>query len=154
MLKPSQICAEFGLSTILILYFNSSTLDSSNGHNDENFKPGNILVPLPFPGLGFLCVPRHFLGSVWCVGSALGMKGFLQIVLGMVIDCKRFRFRIFSTCLTPRPLISLGSYNRFILMTQVVEIFWLPSIRAGKFWPPSVSVSGIGASAPNRTSSY
>ena len=54
MLKPSQICAEFGLSTILILYNNSSTLDSSNGQHDENFKPGNMLVPLPFPGLGFL----------------------------------------------------------------------------------------------------
>ena len=50
------------------------------------------------------------------------MKGFLQIVLGMVIDCQRFRFCILSTCLTPRPLISLGSYNRFISMTQVVEI--------------------------------
>ena len=74
------------------------------------------------------------------------MKGFLQIVLGMVSDCKRFRFCIYSTCLTPRPLISLGSYNRFVSMTQpgrnILITFQVEQASSG--------LSGIGASGSPR----
>lgn len=97
-------------------------------------------------GFVFFCIfTWHFLGSVWCVRSAprnervstdyFGHGEWLQKFLVL------YFYHFLSTCLTPRPLVSLGSYNRFISMTQVVTILWLLTCRS--VGTPNARIGGI-----------